>query len=190
MSPKISVIMSTYNHAHYVAQTIRSVLDQSFSDFELLIVDDGSQDETASVVAGFADQRIRFTARTENRGSAASRNELIRASRGQYIAVQNSDDYWPLDKLAYQFEFLENNPEFAAVFGRATLVDRNGELVADPNSVFDQHNRSPAQWLRRLFEASNCLCHPTVMLRRSCQTDIGDYDCRYRQLGMSRPLLN
>jgi glycosyltransferase involved in cell wall biosynthesis len=182
MSPKISVIMATYNHAPYVAQAIRSVLDQSFSDFELLIVDDGSQDETASVVAGFADRRIRFIARADNRGSAASRNELIRSSRGQYVAVQNSDDYWPLDKLAYQFELLENNPDFAAIFGRASFVDRNSVLVPNPSSVFDQDNRSPAQWLRRFFDASNCLCHPTVMLRRSCQMDIGEYDSRYRQL--------
>jgi glycosyltransferase involved in cell wall biosynthesis len=182
MSPKISVIMATYNHAPYVDQAIRSVVDQSFSDFELLIVDDGSQDETASVVAGFADRRIRFIARAENRGSAASRNELIRLSRGQYIAVQNSDDYWPLDKLAYQFEFLENNPDFAAIFGRASFVDQNGVLVPNPSSVFDQDNRSPALWLRRFFDGSNCLCHPTVMLRRSCQIDLGEYDRRYRQL--------
>jgi glycosyltransferase involved in cell wall biosynthesis len=182
MPPKISVIMATHNHAPYVAQAIRSVLDQSFSDFEFLIADDGSQDETPNVVAGFTDKRISFSARTENHGSAATRNELIQRSRGKYIAVQNSDDYWSLDKLAYQFEFLENNSDFAAIFTRVSFVDRNSVLMSTTSSVFDQGNRSPALWLRRFFESGNCLCHSTVMLRRSCHMELGGYDSRYCQL--------
>lgn len=182
MAPKISVIMATYNHAPYVAQAIRSVLDQSFTDFEFLMADDGSRDGTPEIVSAFADKRIRFVARATNRGSAATRNELIERSSGAYIAVQNSDDYWPLDKLAYQFEFLESNPDVAAIFGRASLVDGRGALLPQTETVFDQDNRSPALWLRRFFDSSNCLCHPTVMLRRSCQSALGGYDSRYRQL--------
>lgn len=182
MAPKISVIMATYNHAPYVAQAIRSVLDQSFADFEFLIVDDGSHDDTANIVSAFTDKRISFVARAANHGSAASRNELIERSRGAYIAVQNSDDYWPLDKLAYQFEFLESNSDIAAIFGRVNLVDRSNALLPKTETVFDQDNRSPALWLRHFFESSNCLCHPTVMLRRSCQLELGGYDSRYRQL--------
>jgi glycosyltransferase involved in cell wall biosynthesis len=174
--------MSTYNHAPYVAQSIRSVLDQTFSDFEFLIVDDGSRDETPRIVAQFTDPRISFAAGTENRGSAARRSELIERSRGTYIAVQNSDDVWRPDKLGYQFAFLESHPEIAALFGRAALIDANGGPVTTVKSPFDQDNRSSGRWLRRFFEKSNCLCHPTVLLRRSCHVELGGYDPRFRQI--------
>jgi len=118
--------MATHDHAPYVAQAIRSVLDQTFRDFEFLIVDDGSRDDTPRVVEQFDDPRIVFRTSAENRGSAARRNELVEASRGQYIAVQNSDDYWTLDKLARQVEFLDAHPEYAATFSGASFVDADG----------------------------------------------------------------
>jgi Glycosyl transferase family 2 len=173
--------MATYNHAPYVAQSVKSVLDQTFSDFEFLIVDDGSQDDTPGIVAQFDDPRISFVASSENRGSAARRSELIARSRGKYIAVQNSDDYWPPDKLAYQRDFLERNPDIGAVFGRACVIDANGVPTTDTTPVFDHDNRSPGQWLRRFFERGNCLCHPSVMIRRSCHEELGGYDPRFRQ---------
>jgi len=184
MPAKISVIMATYNHERYVAHAIRSVLDQTYADFEFLIADDGSSDGTPGVVAGFNDPRMCFVARRDNRGSAATRNELIeRAQEGQYIAVQNSDDCWALDKLAHQVEFLDGHPDVAAMFGRAALIDQDGAPLSEAMSPFvDQKNRTSAQWLRRFFEHCNCLCHSTVMLRRSCHAELGLYDPRYRQL--------
>lgn len=182
MAPRISVIMATYNHAPYVAQAIRSVLEQTFSDFEFLIVDDGSDDRTADIVRQFADPRIRFWEGRDNRGSAARRNELIEHSQGEFIAVQNSDDYWSLDKLGYQFEFLEQNRQYGAVFGRASYVDGSGApLWPGVKSPFDQPNRPQGHWLRYFLMEGNCLCHPTVMLRRSCHDELGRYDSRLRQ---------
>jgi glycosyltransferase involved in cell wall biosynthesis len=174
--------MAAYNHAPYVAQAIRSVLDQAFSDFEFLIVDDGSDDNTVEVIKQFTDPRIQFWEGGANRGSAARRNELIDRCRGEYIAVQNSDDYWPRDKLGHQFEFLERNPDVGAAFGRASYIDAQGApLWAGTKTAFDQPNRSQALWLRHLLIEGNCLCHPTVMLRRSCHEELGRYDCRLRQ---------
>jgi glycosyltransferase involved in cell wall biosynthesis len=173
--------MSTYNHAPYVAQSVQSVLDQTFPDFEFLIVDDGSRDDTPRIVAQFDDPRISFAAASDNRGSAARRSELIERSRGKYIAVQNSDDYWPPDKLAYQRDFLESNPAIGAVFGGACVIDASGAPITDMKPVFDHDNRSPGQWLRRFFERGNCLCHPSVMIRRSCHEELGGYDRRFRQ---------
>jgi hypothetical protein len=181
LSPTISVIMATYNHAAYVAQSVRSVLDQTCSDFEFLIVDDGSQDGTPGIVVQFDDPRISFVASSWNRGSAARRSELIERSRGKYIAVQNSDDHWPPDKLAHQRDFLERNPDIGAVFGRASLIDASGAPITDMEPIFDHDNRSPGQWLRRFFERGNCLCHPSVMIRRSCHQELGGYDPRFRQ---------
>lgn len=182
MSPRVSVIMATYDYGPYIAQSIRSVLDQTFSDFELLIVDDGSRDGTPSIVEQFEDPRITFWVGAENRGSAARRNELIARSHGEYIAVQNSDDLWPPDKLAHQVEFLDGHPEYAATFGRAVFVDAEGApLWTGAPSPFDQPNRSSALWLRRFFMGENPLCHPTIMLRRRCHEEAGDYDIRLRQ---------
>jgi glycosyltransferase involved in cell wall biosynthesis len=183
--------MATYNHAPYVAQTIRSVLEQTFSDFEFLIIDDGSDDETPKIVRQFTDPRIKFWASSENRGSAARRNELIEHSRGEYIAVKNSDDYWPLDKLAYQFEFLEKNSQYGAVFGRASYVDEKGApLWPDSKSLFDQPNRSQGMWLPYFLMEGNCLCHPTVMLRRSCHEESirqqATPECRLGNVGSAR----
>ena len=135
----------------------------------------------ARIVAQFDDPRISFVARSENRGSAASRSELIERCRGTYIAVQNSDDYWPPDKLGYQLGFLESNPDIGAVFGRASVIDASGAPITDMKPVFDHDNRSPGLWLRRFFESGNCLCHPTVMIRRSCHQELGGYNPRLRK---------
>jgi glycosyltransferase involved in cell wall biosynthesis len=175
--------MATYNHAPYVAESIRSVLDQTFADFEFLIADDGSSDETASIVAQFDDPRIVFVANADNRGSGTRRNELIERSRADYIAVQNSDDWWPRDKLAQQFAFMEANPQYGATFGDGAYVDANGTpLWTDRVSPFRHTNRPPGQWLRHLFaERNNCFCHPTVLMRRACHAEVGFYDSRLSQ---------
>ncbi len=100
--PIISVVMGTFNHAPFVAQCIDSVLTQDFIDFEFLISDDGSADQTAEIVAAQTDTRIRFERNTRNRGAALILNELIERARGRYIAVINSDDAWLPGKLSEQ----------------------------------------------------------------------------------------
>jgi glycosyltransferase involved in cell wall biosynthesis len=179
--PKISVVMSAYNHAPFVANAISSVLDQSFRDFELLIRDDGSTDGTVDVIRGFDDPRIVFLGSGPNLGSALRRNELIAASRGEYIAFQNSDDVWRADKLAHQLAIMESRGELAATFGLATFIGPDG-AARDCPAVFSADNRSQGQWLRRFLEAGNCLCHPSAMVRAACHASAGVYDPRYRQL--------
>ena len=166
MASRISVIMATYNHAAFVAQTIRSVLDQSHKDFEFLIVDDASTDGTAEIVEHFNDPRIVFWRGNENLGSAARRNELIARAQGPYIAVQNSDDLWEEHKLALQFAFMEANPQCGAMFSRIAYIDANGApLWTDVPTPFDLENRSSGLWLRHLFMVpQNCFSHPTVMI--------------------------
>ena len=90
--PKVSVLMPAYNHEDFVVDSIRSVLDQDFVDFEFLIGDDGSPDGTAAAVRSIEDPRITFYAHAINRGAVAVHNELIEKSCGEYIAVINSDD--------------------------------------------------------------------------------------------------
>lgn len=185
--PTISVIMATYNHAGFVAQAIESVLGQSGVDFEFLITDDGSSDGTRDVVAAIRDERIKFYPNEVNRGACVVTNELIERASGEFIALINSDDYWcDTDKLAYQLEFMRVNPEVGACFGQARFVDKDGtpiEKSALPfGSVFNQENRSQGAWLRRFFELGNCICHPSMLIRKACFDELGMYNNRLRQL--------
>lgn len=186
-SPKVSVIMPTYNHAPFVSEAIESVLAQQGVDFELLISDDGSQDETVAVARTHTDPRIRLTANPVNRGACVVLNELISSSRGKYIALLNSDDAWSTpNKLADQIRLLDSRPDIGASFGRATFMDRDSQPMAKGDvafgRVFDQGNRSQAEWIRHFFEQGNCLCHPTVLIRKQCYDELGGYNNRLRQL--------
>lgn len=184
--PTISVIMATYNHQKFVAQAIHSVLIQTGVDFELLIADDGSTDGTREVVASIRDERIRYFPSEVNRGACAVTNELIEGARGEFIALNNSDDFWVDGKLAYQLRLMREQPELGACFGRARFVDKNGQPIEKASlpfgTVFDQDNRSQGEWLRRFFDVGNCICHPTMLIRRRCYKEVGMYSNRLRQL--------
>ncbi len=186
-SPSVSVIMATYNHADFVKQAIDSVLAQQGVAFEFLIADDGSADRTREVVASIKDERVRFFPNEQNRGACLVTNELIDRSSGEFIAVINSDDYWAApDKLACQVQIMRDKPEVGACFGSVRFVDKNGREIAKSSlpfgTVFDQENRSQGQWLRRFFDLGNCLCHPTMLIRKSCYGKLGMYNNRLRQL--------
>ncbi len=187
MKPTVSVIMPTYNHAAFVGQAIASVLAQRDVDFELIISDDGSTDETRDVVAAIKDERITFFPNTVNRGACVVTNELINHASGEFIALINSDDFWAEDdKLAYQVNILRENPKIGASFGRARFVDKAGEPMDKASfptgSVFDQENRSQGLWLRRFFDLGNCICHPTMLIRKACYDELDLYSNRMRQL--------
>ena len=93
-----------------IARSIESVLSQTFQDFEIIVVDDGSTDNTEEVVNSFNDERIRYVRHEQNKGEAAARNTGIKLARGDYIASQDSDDEWLPEKLARQIEVFENSP--------------------------------------------------------------------------------
>lgn len=186
-SPIISVVMATYNHYPYVAKAISSVLEQRDVDFEFLIADDGSSDSTRSVVESFTDSRIRFFAHRVNRGASIVTNELIAHAKGEFVALINSDDYWSdNNKLAYQLGVLRENSALGATFGRARFIDGNGNEINKKRlpfgTVFDQENRSQGEWLRYFFDNGNCLCHPTMLIRRRCYEELGGYSNNLRQL--------
>ena len=169
--PTVSVILTSYNHASYVAAAIESVLNQTFADFELLIIDDGSTDDSREIIKGFSDSRIKLFLYEENRGPVIAIREAVNSARGKYIAVHHSDDLWTPEKLARQVAFLDANPNYAACFTRVEFVDECGNIRSlehgdSYENVFDQPNRSRAKWLNYFFYNANCLCHPSAMLRR------------------------
>ncbi len=185
--PAVSVIMATFNHASFVTESIESVLKQRDANFEFLIADDGSSDLTRDVIASIKDDRIRFFPNEQNRGACIVTNELIERARGEYIALINSDDCWSSpEKLAYQVRILRENPLVGACFGRANFVDEGGKEINKGSvpsaTIFDQENRSQGRWLRKFFEYGNCICHPTMLIRRACYGQLGMYNNRLRQL--------
>ena len=111
-SPRISVIIPTHNRAHLIGRSIQSVLNQTYQDFEIIVVDDGSIDNTKEVIREFQrkDKRIRYIKHDENKGGSAARNTGIRESKGKYIAFQDSDDEWLPEKLEKQIEVFKRQP--------------------------------------------------------------------------------
>ena len=138
------------------------------------------------MVTAVKDPRITFSPNTVNRGACIVTNELIERARGEYVAVINSDDAWRPGKLAAQVDRLDRDATIGATFGRATFIDRQSRPVPKETlsfgTIFDQQNRSSAQWLRTFFDAGNCLCHPSMLIRRACYDELGLYNNRLRQL--------
>lgn len=170
-APTVSIILTSYNHAAYIAAAIDSALNQTFADFELLIVDDGSADSSRDIIRSFDDARIKTFLYEVNRGPADAIGEAVQSARGKYVAVHHSDDLWAADKLERQVAYLEANPNCAACFTRVEFIDERGDIqkLAEGDAyktVFEQANRTRAEWLNYFFYNANCLCHPSAMVRR------------------------
>ncbi|KQT09056.1 hypothetical protein ASG40_10360 [Methylobacterium sp. Leaf399] len=180
-APTISVLIKSYNHAPYVRQTIESVLDQSFQDFEIVVTDDGSTDGTLAILQAFDDPRIRLEAHPHNLGISAAMNATIARARGRYLAILNSDDWALPGRLARQVAFLDANPHVSLVFGQPRPVGEDG-LPTAPFNDFTVPLRFPdysrRTWLRQFFFEGNCLCAPTAMIRREAYEAAGAYDPR------------
>ncbi len=170
--PKVSIILSSYNHADYIGESIKSILGQTFTDFELFIIDDCSNDESWKIIKSFKDSRIKAIRNKKNLGIVI-RPEIIEQLKGQYIAMAHCDDKWSSDKLEKQVEFLEGHSEYAACFSLVKLINDEGEEFVDKQhpyyNVFKQKNRSRLEWLRHFFYQGNALCHPSVLLRMKAQ---------------------
>lgn len=190
MSPAISIVIPSFNHEPFVGETIASVLDQTFSDFEIVITDDGSSDGTVEAIREFSDPRIDLLALKKNNGAAAALNSSIQRSRGEFICYLSSDDKFLPGKLDRQINFLRKNHDVAATFGIPNFIDERGLPLAEESQFnghifhapFNEHLVSREDWLRRFFFFGNCLCHPTMMIRRSVYDEIGLYDPRLANL--------
>ncbi|TLD70283.1 glycosyltransferase [Phragmitibacter flavus] len=180
MSPIVSVVLSSYNHVAFVADAVASVLSQDFADFELVIRDDGSTDGTAELLKTFDDPRTVMIEGGFNVGGAASLNRCIRQARGEFVAVINSDDVWLPHRLSTQLEIMQARPSLGAVFSLAEVIDEAGGDSVDEGhpyrSIFREENRSRQDWLRFFFDFGNCLCHPSVLIRRHVYEELGFYD--------------
>ncbi|BCL34078.1 glycosyltransferase family 2 protein [Nostoc sp. MS1] len=123
---KLSVIIPVYNSENYIAQTLKSVLSQTYHDFEIIIVDDGSTDKSIDICQQFHDARIKII-HQQNRGLAGARNTGIRHAQGEYLAFIDSDDLWLPEKLAKHMQHFERSPEVGVSFSRSSFIDDQGK---------------------------------------------------------------
>jgi glycosyltransferase involved in cell wall biosynthesis len=198
-APQVSVIIPTYNHAHYVGQAIQSVLSQGYDDYEIIVVDDGSKDNTREVVAQFGDQ-VRYIWQ-ENKGLSGARNTGIDAARGSYIALLDADDCWLPGFLSTLVARLEADPELGAVHSGFFFVDGQGELLPQQGTSTVPDD----QMYDRLLDGE-FFVPAAVLTRRQCFERVGlfdetlraseDWDMwlrvarKFRFAGLSQPLLN
>lgn len=174
--PRVSVVMPVYNVEAYVAEAIRSVLAQTFTDFELIIVDDGGSDASMEICRSFCDPRITIVSQ-RNRGLAGARNTGIAASRGEFVALLDSDDRWLPEKLMLHVIHLDNAPKVGVSYAPSRLIDAVGQplrIVQRPKlkgvAAKDIFCRNPvgngsAPVLRRLALDTVAFAHPDERTR-------------------------
>lgn len=193
--------MPIYNASRHLADAIRSIQDQSYGNWELLCLDDGSKDDSAAIAQSIAadDTRIRCF-QFQNRGIVPTMNDGFRLSSGMLIARMDSDDVSLPDRFQRQIKFLHGHPEIAMVGSACTVIDKNGRTTGKRN-----YPATPSEIKSRLAKG-NCLCHPSMMMRREVLTKFNgpyrapflfaeDYDLwlrvsrRYQIANLEDPLL-
>ena len=174
--PRISVVVPVYNRAELVQRALRSVFAQTFADFELIVVDDGSADDMEKALEQFSDPRLRLLRHERNRGTAAARNTGIREARGAYVAFLDSDDEWLPEMLERQHAPLEaSRPECSlALTGFYLARDHLGRCELRP--LLDS-----ADWYLRLLAGCNVSLGSCALVRRAALDEIGVFDERMRR---------
>jgi len=169
--PRVSVVMSVYNCEAYVGEAIRSILDQTFRDFEFLIIDDGSRDGSLAVLERHARQDPRIQVfNAPNRGVAEARNEMNLKARGEFIAVMDADDISLPERFERQVSYLDAHPECVAVGCYVQVIDDAG----DPLCLFDYPTTHEEIDAANVEGRGLSLCHPSIMFRRRAVLEAGN----------------
>ena len=165
--PKVSVIMGVYNDEKYLSKAIQSILLQTYKDFEFIICDDCSTDNTVQIISSFNDDRIVFLQNEVNLGLANTLNKCIEHSKGEYIARMDSDDISLEDRLKEQVNYLEQNLEVAVIGTQAYFIDENDKR-------FKEFKRPLKISFSDTVKKSN-LIHPSTMIRKKILTEVSGY---------------
>jgi len=163
-APKISVLMPLFNGERFLREAVESILGQTFTDFEFLIIDDGSTDTSVKTVGTYDDPRIRLISNHENLGVTATLNRGIDLARGEYIARMDCDDISLPDRLAEQVAYLEQHPDCALCSVMVTMSDEQGN---DCGVWLDDRETVSSEAIRRFLPRANCIAHPGIMIRKS-----------------------
>lgn len=172
--PKVSVVIPAYNAMSYLPDTMASLLNQTYRDFEIIVVNDGSSDDTQQWVSHLKDPRIRLISQT-NQGLSGARNTGINHAQGEYIAFLDADDLWEPTKLAKQVEVLDQYPEVGVVYTWVTYIDEQGQSTG---RVFQ--NQAEGEVWEQLIEHNIVECGSVAMVRRCCFATVGLFDRNLR----------
>lgn len=175
--PLVSVCIPTRNRARFVGDAIASVFAQTLQDFEIVVFDDASTDETATLVRRFDDGRVRYFRQPRQAGIPANRNSCLAMARGSYIAWLDSDDRYLPDMLATQASVLDAHPEVGLVHGGFEVIDEDGRRLPDWSWAFDRDVVEDRQAAFRELVVLNYITAPTVLVRRECHERVGPYAC-------------
>lgn len=171
-NPVVSVILPTYNRANILAKAIESVLSQTYKNFELIIIDDASTDDTGAVIKNFDDDRIKYIEHTQNEGAPAARNTGIGHARGEYVAFQDSDDEWLPSKLEQQLRAFQNASDSVGVVYTGMVRAEAGDMRYLPYPGVEQTTGD----IRRSLARQNFISTPVALVKRACFDEVGTFD--------------
>jgi len=169
-NPEVTVLMSVYNGEKYLREAIDSILNQTFTDFEFLIVNDGSTDRTVEILRSYDDPRIKIVDNEKNIGLTKSLNIGLMIARGEYIARMDADDVSAPERLEKEVEFLETHRDYAVVGSFAKILNEDSEVIS-----FMDRPIEDAQ-IREFFRRDNGIAHGSAMIRMRCLLDVDFYD--------------
>jgi glycosyltransferase involved in cell wall biosynthesis len=173
--PLVSVVMATYNRERYLGLAVRSVIAQTFTDWELIVIDDGSVDGTPALMEPLlADPRIRYE-RQENKGQASARNRGLKAARGEFVCFMDSDNLWLADKLRRQVELMKSHPDVDVLYGENDIIDEEGRV--QPSTPMRRYSGHITEQLL----IDNFVTFNTAMVRRHRLLECGGLDERIRR---------
>jgi glycosyltransferase involved in cell wall biosynthesis len=173
MNPKISILITTRDRADFITKAIESVLNQSFADWEILVLDDDSKDNTKEIVNIYQtkDTRIKYYKNSPALGISKNRNKALSISSGKYIAVLDSDDFWlDKDKLQKQYDFLEANPDYVLIGSNIKIIDEKGNFIKE--TTFATENID----IRKKILKNNQIPHSTVLMKKNLIEKVGNYN--------------
>lgn len=167
--PKVTVICRTYNQEEYIAPAISSVLGQSFTDWEMIVINDCSTDKTEEQVMQFKDDRIKYLRTEKNIGPICAFNLALKHARGEYISVLDGDDMYMPNKLELQTSFLDENLDYGAIFSYLTTIDETGrEIYGYPiTALINSPAGSREQMFKKMWDCYNFLAFPSEMCRKA-----------------------
>jgi glycosyltransferase involved in cell wall biosynthesis len=176
MSPAVSVAMATYNYDRYLPGAVESVLAQTWEDWELVVIDDGSTDATPEVMAPYlSDPRVHYH-RRPHLGPAAAKSEAVRRSRAPLVAFLDADDVWLPQKLERQLALFRADPDVGVVYSRRWLIDPHGEYLEYAQPLLHRG------WVLEALFRTNFVCFSSAMARRDILQEVGLFD---EQLGLA-----
>jgi glycosyltransferase involved in cell wall biosynthesis len=178
--PSVSVVIPTFNREHYIGRALESVLNQTYTDYEIIIVDDGSTDKTGEIIRRYQEtaDNIRYIRTTENKGASAARNTGIQEACGTYIAFQDSDDVWMPEKLEKQVKILsETGPAVGLVYTGFWLVKGDTQQYIPHPSYKKREGYIANEILKGSFIGT-----PTILIKKECFEHMGLFDESLPQL--------